>query len=294
MNARHQSFELHQVCDILRKDGTILPMNKPVIMGVLNVTPDSFSDGGRYGTVERAVQRGLEMIREGAGIIDVGGESTRPFAVPVSLEEEKGRVIPVISELVREIEHRGLDAIISIDSQKPTVAEKAVEAGAGMINDINGLRVVGMGELAADAKVPIVLMHMQGTPQTMQDHPTYDDVVEEISGFLEERMRFGMELGIRRERIILDPGIGFGKTTEHNLAIMNRLREFRKIGQPVLIGTSNKSFIGNTLGLPVEDRLEGTLATVAISVWNGASILRVHDVRAARRVCNMTLAMMLF
>jgi dihydropteroate synthase len=292
MKADLKAHETGQVCDILLKDGSVLSMARPMIMGVLNVTPDSFSDGGRYDSRDRAVQHGLDMIAEGARIIDVGGESTRPYADPVSQEKEIERVIPVIKELAKRLRNEGSNTIISIDSQKPEVVGKALEAGAGMVNDINGLRAGGMGEITADAEVPIVLMHMVGTPGDMQMDPTYKEVISEISEFLEERKRFAMELGIKRERIVLDPGIGFGKTTEHNLEIMNRLGEFRKIGQPILIGTSNKSFIGNTLNLPVEDRLEGTLATVAISVWNGASIIRVHDVRSARRVCDMTVAMM--
>jgi len=260
-------------------------------MGILNVTPDSFSDGGKFTSVEAAVRHGLRMIDEGAAIIDVGGESTRPFSEPVSQEEEIRRVAPVISGLRKEMQRRGLNAIISIDSKKPGVVEKALEAGAEIINDINALQTIGMAELAAEHEVPVVIMHMQGTPENMQQDPHYDDVIGEISEFLRDRMTFAIELGIRRERIIIDPGIGFGKTPEHNLEIMNRLSEFTKLGQPVLIGTSNKSFIGTTLDLPVDDRLEGTLATVAISVWNHASILRVHNVRACKRVMDMTLAM---
>jgi len=259
-------------------------------MGVLNITPDSFSDGGRYFSKDGAVAHAIQMISEGAKIIDVGGESTRPFSQAVSEEEEKKRIIPVISELREHIDANHLDILVSIDTRKPRVAEAALEVGANMINDINALRAIGMAELAANHKVPIVLMHMQGAPEDMQHDPHYDDVVREIIAYLEERKRFAMELGIDRERIILDPGIGFGKTTEHNLMIMNRLSEFSGLGQPVLIGTSNKSFIGRTLDLPVGERLEGTLATIVLSVWNEASIIRVHEVKAAKRVIEMTLA----
>jgi dihydropteroate synthase len=340
-----QNPQFHPVTDIRLRDGTILPMSEPLIMGILNVTPDSFSDGGRHDSVEATVDHGLGMICEGARIIDVGGESTRPYSNIIPIEEEIARVIPVIEALKEEIDSMGLDTIISIDTRKPEVAEQALQAGAGIINDVTALSWTGekenssegrMAELAAEWEVPVVLMHMQGTPQTMQVDPRYGveggqkerrcgdgpwerpgggdgpwerqgagdgagggagivngaGVVEEILDYLIERKRFAMDRGIAEDRIILDPGIGFGKTLEHNLTIMNRLDEFRSAGSPVLVGTSRKSIVGKVLDLPVEDRLEGTLATVAFSIVRGASIIRVHDVLQARRVMEMTRAMM--
>ena len=290
------SVFIEGVCGIILRDGSFLPSNRTRIMGVLNVTPDSFSDGGKYTNRERAIAHGIEMIREGADIIDVGGESTRPFSSSVSVEEELRRVIPVIEglkEALEKEENIGGEkrVLISVDTRKLEVAKAALNAGAEMLNDINALRAEGMADLAASFEIPVVLMHMLGTPENMQRNPVYKDVVGEIIAFLRERKAFALEHGIERERIVLDPGIGFGKTTEHNLLIIKRLWEFTSIGQPILVGTSNKSFIGNTLSLPVEDRLEGTLATVALSVWNRASIVRVHNVKASRRVVLMTEAM---
>ena len=282
---------LHGVCDIELRGGGRLPTSRPHIMGVLNVTPDSFSDGGKHAAPEEAIAHGINMIQEGAEIIDVGGESTRPFSRSVTEEVELRRIMPVIKGLMKVMEEKALKALISVDTRKPAVAKRALEAGAEMLNDINALRSEGMAEVVADYKVPVVLMHMKGTPKNMQVDPIYDDVVGEILAFLRERIEFALESGIKQERIIVDPGIGFGKTTEHNLIIMNRLREFTSLGQPVLVGPSNKSFIGNILNLPVEDRLEGTLATVALSVWNDASIIRAHDVKAVKRAVDMTLAM---
>ena len=284
------------VCRIRLKTGDYLSSQDTGIMGVLNVTPDSFSDGGKYSKRERAISHGIKMVEEGADIIDVGGESTRPFSSSVPLKEELRRVIPVIKGLKKALEENeelsgDRKVLISVDTRKPMVAKAAIEAGADMVNDINAMRADGMADIISTSGVPVIIMHMLGTPDTMQNNPVYRDVVGEIIAFLRERKELAIEHGIEREKIILDPGIGFGKTTEHNLIIMRRLWEFRSLGQPILIGTSNKSFIGNILNLPVEDRLEGTLATVAISVMNRVSIVRVHNVKAARRVALLTRAM---
>lgn len=248
------------------------------IMGILNLTPDSFSGDGLAGNLDSAVKQAMAMVKDGADIIDVGGESTRPGAKPVSVEEELERVIPVIEGLKKEIK-----IPISIDTYKPEVAKEALRKGASMVNDINGLRSGGMAELVAKHKAEVVIMHMQGKPGDMQNNPSYGDVVGDITKFLRERCEFGINSGISKDKIIVDPGIGFGKTAEHNLEIIRRLREFKSLGFPVLMGVSRKSFIGNVLELPVEDRLEGTLAAVTACVMNGANIVRVHDVREARR-----------
>ncbi len=257
---------------------------RTLIMGVLNVTPDSFSDGGRFFKLDDAVAHAERMAEDGADIIDVGGESSRPGADPVDEEEEKRRVIPVIKEISRRI-----DLPISIDTYKPSVAEEAIDSGASIINDITALRDPEMVDLAARGKVGVVLMHMKGTPKTMQVSPEYDDLISEIYSFLDERIEVALQGGVDRDRIMIDPGIGFGKRYEDNLEILRRLREFKSLGCPILIGTSRKSFIGKTLGdLPVEERLEGTAATVAISIANGADVVRVHDVKQMKRVAAMT------
>ncbi len=245
-------------------------------MGVLNVTPDSFSDGGDFLDVEAAVSHAKQMALDGADIIDVGGESSRPGSDPVSKEEELQRVIPVIERLAEEV-----NVPISIDTYKPEVAEAALEAGASLVNDIGGLGDLNMVRVAAEHNVPVVLMHMQGKPKTMQDDPQYDDVIKEILRLFEERIEVAKKAGVKD--IIIDPGIGFGKTLEHNLEILRRVEEFTGLGHPVLIGPSRKGFIGAITDLPVEERLEGTIAAVAISAWNGASIVRVHDVKECRR-----------
>jgi dihydropteroate synthase len=255
-----------------------------VIMGILNVTPDSFADGGKYKNVEAAIEHGIKMVEEGADLIDVGGESTRPGAEAVDPDEELRRVVPVIEGLVDRT-----DVPISIDTYKHEVAKKALDAGALMVNDISGLRADSkMARLVADLNVPVVVMHMQGTPRDMQKNPEYEDVVGEIIAFLREQTEFAIREGVLRERIIVDPGIGFGKNLKHNLEIMNRVSELRSLGFPILIGPSRKSFIGLTLDLPVEERLEGTAATVAYSIAQGANILRVHDVKEMTRVARMT------
>lgn len=253
------------------------------LMGVLNVTPDSFSDGGRFFKAEEAIRRGVELAEEGADIIDIGGESTRPGSEPVSLEEELRRVIPVIEELAKRT-----DIPISIDTYKSKVAKEALDSGASMVNDISALRFdPEMKRILAEYKVPVVLMHIKGTPKNMQDNPYYHNVVEEIKTYLEDSIEMAKEAGIEENKIIIDPGIGFGKTLEHNLKILKHLKEFTTLGKPILIGLSRKSFIGKILDLPVEERLEGSLAALALSIMTGANILRVHDVRESKRVARL-------
>jgi dihydropteroate synthase len=257
--------------------------SRPMVMGILNVTDDSFYDGGRYADPSRAVERGLAMCEDGADIIDIGGESTRPGADPVGTKDEIEKVVPLVSALAEMI-----DVPISVDTYKAEVAREAVGAGAAVINDISALRFdESMAGVAAAAGVPVVVMHMQGTPRDMQKNPSYNDAVKEIAGFLRERVEYAASEGVGRDSVIVDPGIGFGKTTEHNLEILSGIASFRGIGCPVLVGPSRKSFIGNVLNLPVEERLEGTAAAVAVAVMNGADIVRVHDVKEMVRVVKL-------
>ena len=245
-----------------------------IVMGVLNVTPDSFSDGGQFFDTDKAIAHGVKMAAEGAAMIDVGPESTRPGARPVSVDEQIKRAIPVIKALAKKVA-----VPISIDTHRLEVAQAALEAGAAMINDITALSDERMGELAAEQQVPVVLMHMQGTPATMQAEPKYDDVVGEVLQFLLDRAKRAEQLGIPKERIFIDPGIGFGKTAEHNLLLLKNIRKFVETGYRVLIGTSRKSFIGKLTGKEKpSDRIFGTAATVALCVAAGVSIVRVHDV----------------
>lgn len=256
---------------------------RPLIMGILNVTGDSFFDGGKYVDRDAAVDRGLAMYEDGVDIIDIGGESTRPGAEPISVRKEIKRVVPAVSALAER-----LDVPVSIDTYKTEVAREALDAGAGIINDISALRFGdGMAELASDAGVPVILMHMKGMPRDMQEDPVYDDVIGEIRDFLAERVEYAASKGIDRNSLVVDPGIGFGKTTEHNLRIIAQLRLFKAMECPVLVGPSRKSFIGNVLNLPLEERLEGTAAAVAASIMNGADIVRVHDVKEMVRVVNL-------
>ncbi len=243
------------------------------VMGILNITPDSFYDGGEYDAVDKAVERAVEMEKKGADIIDIGGESTRPGSERVSLEEEKERVLPVIEEVSKKV-----DSLISIDTYKPEIAESAVDSGADIVNDIFGLRKEGMAEKIAELDVPVIIMHMQGTPRNMQKNPEYDDVINDISEFFVERIKHAEESGIKKENIILDPGIGFGKKLEHNLEILKRLDEFNSLGHPVLLGASRKSFLKGVLDKEVDQRLYGSLAVAADAVGKDVSILRAHDV----------------
>ncbi len=261
---------------------------RPLLMGILNVTPDSFSDGGRYLEAEKAVTRALQMVREGADILDLGGASSRPGSelVPDGVQIE--RILPVIRKVREE-----WDGWISVDTYSSAVARAAVDAGADMINDISaGVIDPAIMEVAAGAGVPVVLMHMKGTPRTMQIHPSYGSLFGEMVAYFEERILAWEDAGVPRERILIDPGIGFGKTVAHNLRILKHLGEFRVIGRPVVLGTSRKSFIGSVLNRTVEERLIGTLATLAVGVWNGAHVLRVHDVAEAREVLVMVHAIL--
>jgi dihydropteroate synthase len=246
------------------------------VIGVLNVTPDSFSDGGSFFEREDAIAHGIELARDGAVLIDVGGESTRPGAEPVSEAEELRRVIPVIEGL----RDSGLDAAISIDTTKVAVARAALDAGAALVNDVTAFRAEPeMAELVAERRVECCLMHMRGEPRTMQRDPRYGNVVGEVKAFLEERVAFALAAGVARERIIVDPGIGFGKTVEHNLALLDRLAEIAALGPPVLVGTSRKSFLGRITGREDADRLAGTIATCVMAFERGATLFRVHEPR---------------
>ncbi len=257
---------------------------RTLIMGILNVTPDSFSDGGHYFEVDKAIARARQMVEEGADIIDIGGESTRPGALPVSVADELARVLPVIEGLVDET-----TACISIDTSKATVAQQALQAGAHIVNDITALKgAPDMAGVIAEMKAGVVLMHIQGTPRTMQHSPVYHVLIPEILSYLQQRIDEAEAGGIAPEQIMIDPGIGFGKTLEHTLEILRRLDEFRCLNKPILIGTSRKSFIGKILNLPPDDRVEGTAATVAWAIAHGADVIRVHDVKAMRRVAQMT------
>lgn len=257
---------------------------RTAVMGILNVTPDSFSDGGQFSSANGAINHAVQMAADGADIIDVGGESSRPGAEPISADEEISRVVPVIEGLAKRIE-----TPISIDTYKPEVARAALEAGADMINDITGLSDPAMRTLAAERQVPSVVMHMLGTPRTMQEDPVYEDVIAEVLAFLRKRVGEIVEAGLPEEYLIVDPGIGFGKTVEHNLEIIRKLGDFESLGLPILIGPSRKAFIGKVLGgLPASDRLEGTAAAVAVSIANGANIVRVHDAKEMARVARMT------
>jgi len=257
--------------------------DRPLIIGVLNITPDSFFDGGKHATQKKAVDHALRMEEDGAHIIDVGGESSRPFSTPVSLDEELKRVIPVI-EGIRERSK----IPISVDTCKARVAREAYGAGADIVNDISGLmHDPEMAQAVSALRARVVIMHMRGTPETMQVSPYYDDVISEINAFFEERIRFASSKGIKKDALILDPGIGFGKRVEDNLKIIKHLETFKKFDLPLLIGTSMKGFIGKVTGSTLKGRVEGTLGSVAISIWNGADIVRVHDVKKTKKVVSL-------
>jgi dihydropteroate synthase len=257
---------------------------RTLVMGVINVTPDSFSNGGKFFDSKLAISHAKRLVSEGADILDIGGESTRPGSESVTMDEEMKRVIPVIEEIANEVK-----VPISIDTCKSEVAKTALDAGACIINDISAARSdPKIANVAAESQSPLILMHMQGTPKNMQNDPSYGDVIGDIREFLKERVDFALLKGVPRENIIIDPGIGFGKTLGHNYEIIRRLGELKDLNLPILIGTSRKSFIGSTLGLDVNERLEGTLATITMSIINGADIIRVHDVKEAVRTAKMT------
>jgi dihydropteroate synthase len=253
------------------------------LMGIVNVTPDSFSDGGLFLTPERAIEHARRLAADGADLLDVGGESTRPGARAVSAEEELARVAPVLAGL------DGVDAAISIDTSKVAVAEAALDARAEIVNDVTALRhEPALAGLCAERECVVVLMHMQGTPRTMQENPIYQDVVDDVKAFLVERMAFAIGEGIAEERIWLDPGIGFGKNVGHNLELLSRLGELRELGRPIVVGASRKRFIGTLTGRAVDARLGGTIATNVLALKSGADVLRVHDVAEVRQAAVVT------
>ncbi len=262
------------------RDLVLDPGERTLVMGILNVTPDSFSDGGRFLEPGTAVAHALRMAEDGADVVDVGGESTRPGSDPVPAEEELARVLPVI----RGIVEARPDLPVSIDTRKPEVAEAALAAGARIVNDVAAGRTPGMFEVVRAAGAGMVLMHMLGEPKTMQEAPSYEDVVAEVRSFLAERLEAAAEAGIEPEALVVDPGIGFGKTLEHNLLLLRHLEALTELGRPVMVGPSRKRFIGAILGLPEDQRDEGTAGAVAWAVAHGASVVRVHDVRTTARV----------
>jgi dihydropteroate synthase len=259
----------------LRTRDRMLDLSEPVVMGILNLTPDSFSDGGRFAARDAALRHAEQMIGEGAAIIDVGGESTRPGAAPVSVAEELARVVPLIEAL-----RANSDIVISIDTSKPDVMDAACTAGADLINDVLALQAPGALEVARRHRVAVCLMHMQGEPRTMQAAPHYDDVVAEVAAFLRQRLQACIDAGINAECVALDPGFGFGKTLQHNLKLLADLPQTRVAARPILAGLSRKSIFQKLLGLPVDQRLHASLAAATLAVWQGASIIRAHDVRA--------------
>ena len=254
--------------------GRELDMSRCHVMGVLNVTPDSFSDGGQYNRPDAALVRARQMVADGATFIDIGGESTRPGATPVSLQEELDRVCPVVEAAARE-----LDAVISVDTSAPEVMAETAKLGAGLINDVRALQRDGAPEVAAKAGIPVCIMHIHGEPDTMQDRPEYRNVRREVSAFLTERIRVAEQAGIRPENILLDPGFGFGKSLEHNLQLLASLEQMHILGHPLLVGVSRKSMLGHITGREVNERLPASLAAATIAAMKGASIIRVHDVR---------------
>ena len=252
-----------------------LDLSFPCVMGVLNVTPDSFSDGGRFLAAEDALAHALALVREGAAIVDIGGESTRPGSGPVPAAQELDRLLPVIEALAGRV-----GVPISVDTTKAEVARGALAAGASLINDVSALRSdARMVEVVAEAGCPVCLMHMKGQPKTMQDEPRYDDVVDEVLRFLEERMAFALARGLREDQLMVDPGIGFGKTVDHNLALLRDLHRFTELGRPVVLGASRKRFLGVILGAEPGERVIGTVATTVVGLLAGAHVFRVHDVK---------------
>ena len=259
-----------------------IDLSQPQVMGILNVTPDSFSDGGKHTNVSQALDHALRMIDEGATFIDIGGESTRPGAPDVSLQEELDRTIPVIEAVAKNTA-----CVISIDTSKADVMREAVKAGAGLINDVRALQEPGALQVAAEAQVPVCLMHMQGQPRTMQQSPEYDDVVNDVGQFLLARTKVCEEAGIAKDKILFDPGYGFGKSLEHNYTLVKHLPSLMKLGYPVLVGMSRKSMIGNLLNRKVDERLAGSISLATIVAQMGAHIIRVHDVKETADAVNI-------
>lgn len=286
MDASSESALVPRPVRAWRIRGATLPLGKrTLVMGIVNVTPDSFSDGGRFLDADAAIGHGRRLVEEGADLLDVGGESTRPGSDPVPAAEEIRRVAPVLEGLA------DAGVPLSVDTRKAEVARAALEAGAHLVNDVSALRDPGMGPLVAQAGAGVVLMHMRGEPKTMQTDIRYEDVAREVRDFLAERARVAEAAGIGRDSIVVDPGIGFGKRsgkgTEDNAVLLRRLDVLCGLGYPVLVGASRKSFIGNVLRLPMADRLEGSLAAAVIAAWRGADIIRAHDVRATRRAVDL-------
>jgi dihydropteroate synthase len=262
-----------------------LNLNYPHVMGIVNVTPDSFSDGGQYIVTEAAVAHALDLINQGADILDIGGESTRPNAIPVSLQEELDRVIPVIQTLSKLVK-----IPISIDTYKPQVMQAAIDAGASIVNDVRALQEEGALEVVAKSHVGVCLMHMQGTPQTMQINPQYKNVVTEVKAFLDNRLKVSTQIGINADRILLDPGFGFGKSRAHNIMLIQHLDSLAELGQPLLVGLSRKSVLGQVTGGDVNDRLSASIAASTIAAMKGAKILRVHDVKETKEALKVVSA----
>ena len=266
--------------------GQRLRLERPLLMGIVNVTPDSFFDGGRFCDPQRAVAHALRLVEEGADLLDIGAESTRPGALPVDVQEERRRLVPVVAAVAKAV-----SVPISVDTSKSEVARAAIDAGAIMVNDVTALRGdSAMVDVVAQAGAGLVLMHMQGTPDTMQHAPRYDDVVGEVAQFLAERIRFAIDHGVAKDRIVVDPGIGFGKTLGHNLDLLANLRVFTELGYPLLVGPSRKGFIGQLTDQSVEARGWGTAGVVALAVEQGANILRVHDVGPMKDVAKVAVA----
>lgn len=269
-----------------------LNLQTPQVMGILNVTPDSFSDGGQLYSnqgllLDQVLRRAEAMVQAGAAILDIGGESTRPGAKPVALQEELDRVLPVVEKIAQSLE-----VVISVDTSSPELMSQAAALGAGLINDVRALGREGALSAAAATGLPVCLMHMQGSPANMQERPEYGDVLDDVEDFFRQRIQACEAVGIAREKLLLDPGIGFGKTVEHNLRLLNNTRRLKELGLPLLIGTSRKSVIGAVTGRDVDQRLAGGLATVAVAVMQGAEIIRVHDVAETVDVVKMTRAIM--
>ncbi len=250
-----------------------LDLSTPRVMGIVNVTPDSFSDGGRFNTTDKAVAHAMQLVQQGADILDIGGESTRPGATPVPIDEELNRVIPVIKALVQA------GVPLSIDTYKPEVMRAAIDAGVDIVNDVCALQEPNALEIVAGSKVGVCLMHMQGRPQTMQVDPQYQDVVKEVAEFLAARLKAAEQAGVARYRIVLDPGFGFGKKTEQNLTLLNHLSSLQSLGLPLLVGLSRKSVLGHVVGSEVDERIHASIAASVVSVMKGANIVRVHDVK---------------